>query len=549
MVAKLQHSDQRIFYQEIDNLDSIFFVDKHASLSPRRFYTSEQLSEHMAETPEGFLICYDVPITRMGEFVYKSSEVPIKGSRDGLVKIRRDEEEVFSDQAIMSFEGKPVTINHPSDFVTPDNWKKLTHGQIQNVRRGEGEKSDLLIADICLMTSDAINLVKSGLRQVSCGYDAEYEQVSDGVGRQSGIIGNHLALVVRGRAGNRCAIMDADNNLVKEEVREMKPKTLLKKLFPRLNTDSIRDEDLEMAPEESLEGGGSEVDEAKNFAQQAKESATQAVQAAKEAAEAVQKLANGETSGEVPKEKKITKGEGEKIPDEDPMVPEKNEGEDFDEDEEESFGDESSLEERFSRIESGIEEIKSMIAKLKGSEDSDLDDEDDEEFEDQDLDDEDEEEFEDQEIDDPEDFEEVEDELDLPENKNKFSQAQVVKDAVWQDTISKAEILYPGIAVKKPKAGITKKELDKVKKRALSSAMSTKDSASLIKPLLKGKKISNLSRNALDSVFVASSHLVAKRNNGLLQKKTITQVKDFSCHKTLASMNAANKEFWKKKNH
>ena len=46
------------------------------------------------------------------------------------------------------------------------------------------------------------------MREVSCGYDADYEQTSPGKGKQSNIIGNHLALVDQGRAGHAYAIQD-----------------------------------------------------------------------------------------------------------------------------------------------------------------------------------------------------------------------------------------------------------------------------------------------------------------------------------------------------
>jgi uncharacterized protein len=129
------------------------------------FYATERLSEHIFTSPEGFLICMNVPMARIGEYLYKSSEVPIEGNHDGLVKIQRDEDEVFSENAIKSFNSKPVTINHPKDFVTPENWKELAHGTIQNARRGQGEQSDLLIADLMITTEDAIKLVRAGLRE------------------------------------------------------------------------------------------------------------------------------------------------------------------------------------------------------------------------------------------------------------------------------------------------------------------------------------------------------------------------------------------------
>ena len=175
-----------------------------------RFYAVEQLGPKQSITPEGFLICHDVPIARTGNQLYLAEEVPIEAGPDGVVTVVREEAEVFRPETIASFEGKPVTIDHPDDFVSPENWKELAVGLVQNVRRGEGQDKDLLIADLLITDRDAINKVRAGLREVSCGYDADYEQLEPGKGAQTNIIGNHVALVVRGRAGRRCAIQDKE---------------------------------------------------------------------------------------------------------------------------------------------------------------------------------------------------------------------------------------------------------------------------------------------------------------------------------------------------
>lgn len=181
-----------------------------------RYYTPSRLSEHISETPEGFLICPGVAIARTGSQRYMPDEVPedlIEGlDADAEVLVHRPESEVFSPRALASFEGKPLTIDHPAEDVTPENWKELAVGHIQNVRRGtpdKGQQSDLVYADIVITRADAIDAVRQGLRGLSCGYDAEYEAISPGVGRQIHITGNHVALVEHGRGGARCRINDA----------------------------------------------------------------------------------------------------------------------------------------------------------------------------------------------------------------------------------------------------------------------------------------------------------------------------------------------------
>ncbi len=175
-----------------------------------RFFSTEQLGPTQSVTPEGFLLCEGVAIARTGVQEYLEDEVPIEGDFTGQVRVHRDEGEVFRADTMASFEGKPVTMNHPNDFVNPANWKELAVGIVQNVRRGKDVESGLLIADLMITDQSAIDAVRAGLREVSCGYEAEYEQVQPGMGRQVNIIGNHVALVERGRAGPRCSIQDKE---------------------------------------------------------------------------------------------------------------------------------------------------------------------------------------------------------------------------------------------------------------------------------------------------------------------------------------------------
>jgi hypothetical protein len=175
-----------------------------------QFYTTEKLSERMEKTPEGFLLCHDVPISRTGFFEYLKSETNLKTADDrGIVKMERPADELFSEQTIKSFEGKPVVIGH-SSFVTPENWKDRTIGIVQNVRRGLDKDSDKLLADLLITDRKGINIIeKNNLREVSCGYDAIDEEISEGIGRMSNIIGNHVALVENGRCGSACRIKDS----------------------------------------------------------------------------------------------------------------------------------------------------------------------------------------------------------------------------------------------------------------------------------------------------------------------------------------------------
>ena len=181
-----------------------------------KYFFKTRLGNTRYQLADGSVLFKDVPIARAGEQEYDTTERPELVPDDrGKIIVRRTPEEVFSERAMASFEGMAVTVGHPRDFggqiifVTPDNWRQLAHGHIQNVRRGTGDKSDLLLADVIIKTPEALQAIDDGDNEVSCGYDADYEQISPGLANQSAITANHLALVPNGRAGFRCAVGDS----------------------------------------------------------------------------------------------------------------------------------------------------------------------------------------------------------------------------------------------------------------------------------------------------------------------------------------------------
>ena len=179
-----------------------------------QFYTVEKLGPNQALTPEGFLLCTNVPLARTGAQKYHPSEVDLPAGPEGYVLIQRNAEDVFHPNHIASYNGKSLVNEHPDrdqypNGVVPEVWKELTVGVILNPRQGTGEDSDLLIADLLVTDPEAIQDVRDGKREVSCGYEADYEELQPGIGKQVNLIGNHTALVDAGRCGSRCAINDS----------------------------------------------------------------------------------------------------------------------------------------------------------------------------------------------------------------------------------------------------------------------------------------------------------------------------------------------------
>lgn len=174
-------------------------------------YYGSQISPNQLETSEGYLICRSVPIARTGTQDYAAREISryvgaLDGDPDRLIPVRRRAEDVFAPEAIASFEGKPVTDDHPPEYVLAENFGSYARGHLQNVRRA----GDNLVGDIYITDAKLVNDVKQRLkREISCGYYCDL--VPDGAGGyyQTNIRGNHVAVVLRGRAGHDVAIHDA----------------------------------------------------------------------------------------------------------------------------------------------------------------------------------------------------------------------------------------------------------------------------------------------------------------------------------------------------
>lgn len=221
-----------------------------------RFYTIQKLGPKRSLTPEGFLLCEDVPVARTGEMLYAAGEVPVEAGPDGLIRISRTPEEVFRDETLASCAGKPVTLDHPDDFVTPATFSQLGKGVMLNIRRGEGLENDLILADLLITAQDAITAVQEEqIEEVSLGYEADYEQVSPGRGVQRNIVVNHVAIVPRGRCGPRCAIGDKEPEMKTKDSKPPRRSAWLDRLMKAMRA---KDAD---GVEEALEEGQKAMDE------------------------------------------------------------------------------------------------------------------------------------------------------------------------------------------------------------------------------------------------------------------------------------------------
>lgn len=175
-----------------------------------RFYDTVPVSG-VRVTDDGYLVG-TAPVARAGIQLYAGHEV---GRPDmPVVRVYRPPEEVFSKDAMHSYAHRPITIGHPPERVTADNWKELTAGQTGDEVVRDG---DVVRVPLALMDAQAIRKHEAGVRELSMGYDAELDftdgQTPDGepydaVQRNQRM--NHLALVPRARGGGRLRLGDND---------------------------------------------------------------------------------------------------------------------------------------------------------------------------------------------------------------------------------------------------------------------------------------------------------------------------------------------------
>ena len=211
-------------------------------------YYGTRLSENISRRePEGYLLCLNVPVARTGTQDYLPEELGLpgigppschpersRGISSDLISVYRPEEEVFSPETLASFEGMPVTNDHPPDGVDIGNIRALQKGHAHNVRRGSGEESDLLLADLIITDPTLIDLILDGKREISCGYTYELCE-ENGQYIQRKIRGNHVAVVDAGRAGPRVCIKDQKPNEPERSTRIMKKS--LSKILARMAKD------------------------------------------------------------------------------------------------------------------------------------------------------------------------------------------------------------------------------------------------------------------------------------------------------------------------
>ncbi len=160
---------------------------------------------------EGFVISRG-NIARTGIQEYRRFELGLDGDPMGRVKLYRSPDEVFAPDSMRSFDGKPITIDHPPNGVDAKNWRDLAVGDARDIKR----TGDFMDAELTFKSTDAVAELDNGKSQLSNGYTFDLDMTPgttpDGMaydGRQRNIRGNHVALVDAARCGSACRVADS----------------------------------------------------------------------------------------------------------------------------------------------------------------------------------------------------------------------------------------------------------------------------------------------------------------------------------------------------
>ncbi|MDR2150119.1 MAG: DUF2213 domain-containing protein [Spirochaetaceae bacterium] len=207
-------------------------VKRWDSLEPARWMTTPFI-----RTTDGFLQGRAI-VTSVGVFTYRHED----GS---ITQELRLPEEVFATDSLNSMKLKPVTNDHPTEKVTPDNTHELSVGSLgSNLSSTTQERTwdgytpfdkltdGLHVAiDMTITRADAIDDVVNGKRALSMGYECDLEKAEEGAvwcgmaydHIQRNIRYNHCAIVDKARAGNAAQIhLDSEDAVLEHTISTSK---------------------------------------------------------------------------------------------------------------------------------------------------------------------------------------------------------------------------------------------------------------------------------------------------------------------------------------
>lgn len=194
---------------------------------------------------DGFLIV-DAIVTRTGVFQYRNADGSIRNEL-------RHPDDVFKADSLKSMEMLPITLLHPqSRVVTTENSRELSVGFTGETLINDGK---FITARLKITDQKAIDAIeKEDIKELSLGYSVMLDSQSgifegekyDAV--QTEITYNHLAIVPRGRAGEKASIvLDSDDAI--QHIGDQKQPTIKPKKGDRMVKHNLDGIEYECSPE------------------------------------------------------------------------------------------------------------------------------------------------------------------------------------------------------------------------------------------------------------------------------------------------------------
>ena len=171
-----------------------------------------------------FITQKDVVLCRSGIQLYHKSELEGFITEDNKPAVEREWYKEYRPANVIVkakdlFKSLPVTQEHPSEWVTPQNWKELAGGTLDKevevvALEGEAEGEIGLKSNITFYTDELYNYYLNN-KEVSVGYKCKkhfvdnpeevgYDIILDEITEV-----NHLAITKRGRGGSEVAVIDS----------------------------------------------------------------------------------------------------------------------------------------------------------------------------------------------------------------------------------------------------------------------------------------------------------------------------------------------------
>ena len=166
------------------------------------------------------MVNYRVDVGTVEKYTDQNGALRLKGraARTGILVYRMADgserreyvppETLFNADSMDVMTGIPLTLNHPAAGVSPDNYNEVVAGAVV----ATDAQGEYLGVDVTVNARDAIEAVKSGTSQLSCGYfvtTMDMDGQIDGERYDAIQIArkyNHLAVVDYGRAGPECSL-------------------------------------------------------------------------------------------------------------------------------------------------------------------------------------------------------------------------------------------------------------------------------------------------------------------------------------------------------